>query len=552
MVQIGQLTFSLLNQLTWLEGIAFRPSTFTGSVAPISEGKSVAIIGAGSAGLAALGAFHDLPIEVRAGWDIVLYEQRGGVGGIWLPDTQPVPSPPGLPETPLYPRLRTNTPVPTMTYPGFPFPPGTPLYPSHEYVQRYHADYADKRNLTQYIRFNHTLGSASWSGSPDDGAWDLTLRVGHGQDTSLIRRRVDHLVVASGHNHYPRVPLFEGTSSWLGADSKREIRHSIYYRTPDHYLNHTVLVVGGGASGRDAAQQIVPFASATYQSLKPDDQRGETGGGAIRVPLIARFNTTSVIFADGSALHDVDSVLLATGYELKVPFLSAPLSSALSEQPIYQTPPEDRVNSTTAHVLTTNLRYLFPLHEHIFSLSKAHPPTALMFIGQPIGVSNCPSDRAQALLAAHAVADPSILGTRQELLSVLEERETRLRSHGQDPYQLGHRLTAWPGMAQDYHDRLVDFLRAKGKLPPGPPFTEPWRREVTTIGKIFLMRRAWFRVESLGEAEVRRWVGRARTEEQWAEVMVRLIAWQEEWERENGIEEDEFEFEQSFDGLMDY
>ena len=45
--------------------------------------KSIAIVGAGSAGLAVLKTLLDLPLEVRQGWEIVLYEQRRSVGGVW-------------------------------------------------------------------------------------------------------------------------------------------------------------------------------------------------------------------------------------------------------------------------------------------------------------------------------------------------------------------------------------------------------------------------------------------------------------------------------------
>jgi len=45
--------------------------------------KSVAIVGAGTAGLSALKALLDLPVETRVNWDIVLYEQRSVVGGVW-------------------------------------------------------------------------------------------------------------------------------------------------------------------------------------------------------------------------------------------------------------------------------------------------------------------------------------------------------------------------------------------------------------------------------------------------------------------------------------
>ena len=54
---------------------------FLGS--PQEPTKSIAVIGAGSAGLAALKTLLDLPEETRKGWKIVLYEQRRDVGGVW-------------------------------------------------------------------------------------------------------------------------------------------------------------------------------------------------------------------------------------------------------------------------------------------------------------------------------------------------------------------------------------------------------------------------------------------------------------------------------------
>ena len=62
-----------------------------------------------------------------------------------------------------------------MTYPGFPFPPGTPLFPSHEYVQRYHRDFALQYNLMPYLMLNHTVLSASWVGTSEEGRWDILV-----------------------------------------------------------------------------------------------------------------------------------------------------------------------------------------------------------------------------------------------------------------------------------------------------------------------------------------------------------------------------------------
>lgn len=160
-----------------------------------------------------------------------------------------------------------------MTYPGFPFPPGTPLFPSHEYVQRYHRDFALQYNLMPYLMLNHTVLSASWVGTSEEGRWDILVADDNGHKT---QRSFDHLVVASGHNHYPHSPAFPGQDAWLGRNDgrRREILHSIFYREPERYVNQTVVVVGSGASGRDTASQVALYARKVvvhiYLSTDPD------------------------------------------------------------------------------------------------------------------------------------------------------------------------------------------------------------------------------------------------------------------------------------------
>lgn len=45
--------------------------------------KRIAIVGAGASGIATLKAIMDLDEEVRRGWDVVVFEERAGVGGLW-------------------------------------------------------------------------------------------------------------------------------------------------------------------------------------------------------------------------------------------------------------------------------------------------------------------------------------------------------------------------------------------------------------------------------------------------------------------------------------
>lgn len=522
MVQFGQLVLSLLAWAFWSE----PPSAPSDYGAPV---KSIAIVGGGSGGLAILKTIFDLPEEARAGWEVVLYEQRRDVGGVWLPDpTGFNPEPPELPESPTYPLLHTNTPHPTMTYVNFTYPPHTPLFPSWDYVQKYHVNYAAHFGLNPYIKLNHTVVSADWRGNAEKGRWAVVVHAHEGEtEPQVLVRNFDHLIVASGHNHYPHIPTWNGTDGWLAntppGTPEREILHSIYYRDPYKYANRTVVIVGAGASARDAALQVGPLARVAYQSISPTSSPAP-GAKVVVKPRISHFTNDSIVFVDGTELTDVDSLILGTGYEFRVPFLSAPYSSALREEP------GTRANSTTAKSLTTNLRYIFPLYEHIFSIAPNTPTTALAFVGLPVLIANCPSDIAQSLLISHSLANSSLLPPREELLQKLLAHEDLLRSRGYDPYYVGHRLLGGDTEAQDYQDNLVQFLKDEGVLPnDGKRFVEDWRRLGRTQSD--LLRRGWQRAQAMGEDD--KWLDGVVSQDDWADLLQRLVEWQRDWEREH-------------------
>ncbi|KAH9850243.1 FAD/NAD-P-binding domain-containing protein [Lenzites betulinus] len=497
--------------------------------------KSIIIIGAGSGGLAILKTLLDLPAEVREGWDVVLYDQKRGLGGLWLPDPPgPLPNPPALPESPVYPLLHTNTPHPTMTYPNFTYPPLTPLFPSHEYVQQYHADYAAHYGLLPHIRLHHRVAAANWIGDEESGKWDIEVHelnpaAPRGEPLRVEKRSFDHLVVANGHNHYPHVPEWNGTEGWLAntpaGAPQREILHSIYYRLPERYTGRTVIIVGAGGSGRDASLQVGKVARVAYQSLTPGTDP-TPGANVVPKPRISHFTNTSVVFEDGTSLSDVDALILGTGYEFRIPFLSAPHSSVLAIDPA------PTHNSTTARTLVSNLRYIFPLYRHIFSLAPALPPTALAFVGLPVLVANCPSDLAQSLLVAHAIANASVLPSREEMLADLVKREDTLRAEGLDPYYVGHRLISPSETDHDYQDDVVEYLKRVGALPQdGRKYVEEWRRVGRADSR--LLYRAWERVVHIGQQ--RKWLEGVETEGQWADLLTRLAEWQRAYEEEHGV-----------------
>lgn len=273
-----------------------------------------------------------------------------------------------------------------------------------------------------------------------------------------------------------------------------------------------------------------------YQSLHEGTDAPDGAQVTVKPP-IARFTNTSIIFEDGTALDTVDSLILATGYQFLVPFLSRiPTNSGLTS-PALIAEPQTKANSTTASALTTNSRYIFPLHEHVFSLSPQHPSTALAFVGLPVLIANCPSDIAQSLFIAHAIADPSVLPSYTDMLHLLVQKEESRREDGYDPYYYGHKMVGGDTEAQDYQDALVRYLKEHGKLPnDGKKYVEDWRRTARRDSR--LMSRAWSRVEEAGTQD--EWLQGVRTEQEWADLMTRLTVWQEKWEAEHGQGVDTF------------
>ena len=160
-----------------------------------------------------------------------------------------------------------------VTYPGFPFPPYTPLRPTYDRVQAYHHDFATHFKLHPYIRLNHSVESAYWVGSASEGYWELSISSRgpqveiiplnktlprNSQHRPAITKRFDHLVVANGRNHYPKFPSWatdDAANKWLRSGKGRSIVHSIYFREPEDYAGKIILVVGAGGSGVDIVTQ---------------------------------------------------------------------------------------------------------------------------------------------------------------------------------------------------------------------------------------------------------------------------------------------------------
>ncbi|KAI6149285.1 hypothetical protein BKA82DRAFT_970799 [Pisolithus tinctorius] len=292
--------------------------------------------------------------------------------------------------------------------------------------------------------------------------------------------------------------------------------HSMWYRNPSWYVNQTVIVVGGGASGVNVSSQVSPYACKVYLSIRSSLWGGMPMGPVEMKPEISHFMSDDVIFTDGLTVQDVNTIILATGYDLRVPFLEE--GGEVIVKP--------GSNETDKQRLTTNLCYLFPLHKHMFSLLASYPTNALAFIGL-LGSPFCrPSDIAQSIYVTSIIINGSLLAPRAELLSELADSKEDLRRRGYDLYYIGHKMV--DNSAFDYQEGLIKTLRSKEGLPKqNITFIEPWRRESLDYLSGSL-KRGWKRLEALGLAE--EWLAGVESEDKWADLMRRVNAWQRDWE----------------------
>ena len=321
--------------------------------------KRVAVIGAGSSGLAAARNFG------AAGFEVRVFEQEDDLGGNWNF---------GRPSARVYRSTHTISSKKGTEYPDFPMPGDYPDYPHNSHIFDYLRAYATRFDLLQLIRFGTRVQQVQPVEEPSPRtAWDITLADG-------TRETFDLLVIANGHHTVPRYPEYPG--QFTG-----ESIHSAAYRGPEIFPGKRALVIGGGNSGCDIVVEAAQFAERAWHSTRrgywympkylfgrpadqvsdlmlnlripltirrasatllhrvlvgppartrlprPDHRLFEThpvvnsllpyyvGQGDITpVPEIARLDGKRISFIDGQSI-EVDLLVFATGYRLEFPFI---------------------------------------------------------------------------------------------------------------------------------------------------------------------------------------------------------------------------------------
>ncbi|KAG9251174.1 flavin monooxygenase-like protein [Emericellopsis atlantica] len=198
-------------------------------------GNTVAVIGLGAMGIVAVKNL------LEEDFDVTGFENSGYVGGLWhytedrdtlsvLKDTQ------------------VNVSIDRGCYTDFPFPKGTPPFPSASMVEEYLEAYVDHFHLRPHLRLNATVERIVFVDEKQQ--WRIDV---HGEDA----RHFDRIVMATGPHVRPSMPHVEN-SRLLTA----EFIHSKAFKRPHDYAGKRVLLLGLGNTSGDIAHALVPHASS--------------------------------------------------------------------------------------------------------------------------------------------------------------------------------------------------------------------------------------------------------------------------------------------------
>ncbi|MFI7410634.1 flavin-containing monooxygenase [Streptomyces sp. NPDC049627] len=186
---------------------------------PASD-RPVYVIGGGPGGLSVAYALR------ARGLRAVVLEKSDRVGASWRRH---------------YDRLHLHTTRRLSGLPGLPMPRRFGRWVARDDVVRYLEKYAEYHDLEIVTG----VEVSSVEPSPDGSGWLLHATGGRELTGAAV-------VVATGHNHTPRLP------DWPGRDTYRgELLHAGEYRDPAPYTGRDVLVVGVGNTGAEIAVDLV-------------------------------------------------------------------------------------------------------------------------------------------------------------------------------------------------------------------------------------------------------------------------------------------------------
>ncbi|CAI7656041.1 unnamed protein product [Penicillium glandicola] len=455
----------------------------------MSESLRVAVIGAGISGVVTAGHL------LATGIDVTVFERNNAAGGVWLYDKRtpieaqyPSPRPSAsqeyvkderadderkillhAPPGPCYESLTNNVSTPLLRTKLNAWPEGTAPFVKHYVLKEYIQDTASKVGVDAITKYGARVTRVHKDGSTWTVQWS-TLS----EDQDLVEKEesatFDSVIVASGHYHTPLVPNIRGLPE-AKAQWPERIFHSKSFRRSEGFKGKNVLLLGGGVSSLDIASEISGTAKHVYQSTRngafdlpetalPDnasriaeveafEPSASTSANSEHLPLTAQLKS-------GESLHDIDTIILCTGYQMALPFLNE-----YNDYSVSATEANDKV-------LVTDGTQVHNLHQDIFYI----PDPTLAFVGIPFYTATFSLFEFQAIAVAAFLSGVAKLPSATSLRT---EYENRIKEKG-----LGRAFHSLKDKEQPYVDELMKWVNA-GRVERGLPLieghTEAWIKE---------------------------------------------------------------------------
>lgn len=218
------------------------PTTAASGVPASTAEPGAIVIGAGPGGLATAAALRQQGVRP------LVVERAERLGASWRGH---------------YDRLHLHTTRRLSALPGLPIPRAYGRWVGRDDVVRYLEQYAEHHDLdiATGIEVNRVEKASSGWELPATGGRVLTSRV---------------VVVATGHNHSPFIPDWNGRNTFSG-----DLLHAAEYRNAAPYAGRDVLVVGVGNTGAEIAVDLMEGGAARVRlavRTPPHIMRRSTAG----------------------------------------------------------------------------------------------------------------------------------------------------------------------------------------------------------------------------------------------------------------------------------
>ena len=406
---------------------------------------SVAVVGAGAAGLASVRALR------REGLAVTAFEARPEAGGTWVLEAGARGA-----QSSLYDSLRTNLPREVMGFQELPFTgaPGTSPYCGHREVRQYLEAYAEKFDLKRHIRFGERVVSARRAprGGGAGGRAGWLLEIDGGGEQKAYEETFDALMVCNGHYTEARFPAEAAACESFTHAAGCSQTHSHEYREPGRFRGKRVVLVGGGPSAMDLSAEIASVAEEVFLSARVADPAAFSAqlakinaacGVGIQARPWVRAAEPGLVHFEGGGSARVDAIVWCTGYHYSFPWLDLGGGDLGGD-------------------------CLEALYRHVFL--PEHAPE-LSFVGVPFKVAPFPQFELQAAWVAACLAGRRSLPPETEMR---RRAADELRSQ-RERFALPRHTHQLGGLQWDYNDLLAE----ESGFPP----LAGWRRQVYDASK---------------------------------------------------------------------